>query len=40
MVRVTLSAETWRKLRLLAAEQDVSMTRLVGSILQREAGER
>jgi plasmid stability protein len=33
MVRVTLPAETWRKLRLQAAERDLSMTRLVGSIL-------
>jgi plasmid stability protein len=33
MVRVTLPVDTWRKLRLQAAEQDLSMTRLVGSIL-------
>jgi hypothetical protein len=33
MVRVTLPADRWRELRLEAAEQDVSLTRLVGSIL-------
>jgi hypothetical protein len=38
MVRVTLTAEQWRRLRIKAAEQDESMTRLLGAILAREAG--
>lgn len=38
MVRVTLAAEQWRRLRIKAAEQDESMTRLLGVILAREAG--
>ncbi|HXB63481.1 MAG TPA: hypothetical protein VNV42_01265 [Solirubrobacteraceae bacterium] len=38
MVRVTLTAEQWRRLRIKAAEQDESMTRLLGVILAREAG--
>lgn len=37
MVRVTLTAEQWRRLRIKAAEQDESMTRLLGAILAREA---
>ena len=37
MVRVTLTAEQWRRLRIKAAEQDESMTRLLGAILSREA---
>jgi hypothetical protein len=37
MVRVTLTAEQWRRLRIKAAEQDESMTRLLGTILAREA---
>jgi len=39
MLRVTLTAEQWRRLRVKAAEQDESMTRFVGAILAREAGE-
>jgi hypothetical protein len=39
MVRVTLTAEQWRRLRIKAAEQDKSMTRLLGAILAREAGQ-
>jgi hypothetical protein len=38
MVRLTLTAEEWRRLRIKAAEQDESMTRLLGAILAREAG--
>jgi hypothetical protein len=37
MVRVTLTAEQWRRLRIKAAEQDESMTRLLAAILAREA---
>ena len=39
MVRVTLTAEQWRRLRVKAAERDESMTRLLGAILAREAAE-
>lgn len=39
MVRVTLTTEQWRRLRVKAAEQDESMTRLLGAILAREAGQ-
>jgi hypothetical protein len=39
MVRVTLTAEQWRQLRIKAAERDESMTRLLGAILAREADE-
>jgi hypothetical protein len=38
MVRVTLTAEQWRRLRVKAAERDESMTRLLGAILACEAG--
>ncbi len=38
MVRVTLTAEQWRRLRVKAAQRDESMTRLLGAILAREAG--
>lgn len=37
MVRVTLTAEQWRRLRIRAAEQDESMTKLLGAILAHEA---
>lgn len=40
MVRVTLTADQWRRLRIKAAEQDESMTRLLGAILAREAEEK
>lgn len=39
MVRVTLTDEQWRRLRVKAAEQDASMTRFIGTILARETGE-
>jgi hypothetical protein len=37
LVRVTLTDAQWRQLRVKAAEQDVSLTRLLGSILASEA---
>lgn len=37
VVRVTLTAERWRELRVRAAEQDMSMTRLLGLMLERDA---
>lgn len=37
VIRVTLSEDGWRRLRLRAADQDLSMTRLLGSILEAEA---
>jgi hypothetical protein len=33
VIRVTLPAEAWRQLRLKAADQDTSMTRLIASLL-------
>jgi hypothetical protein len=40
MVRLTLSADEWKRLRVKAAEQDESMTRFLGAILAREAASR
>jgi hypothetical protein len=37
VIRVTLPAEAWRQLRLKAADQDTSMTRLIGSLLLSQA---
>jgi hypothetical protein len=37
MVRITLTADQWRRLRIKAAEEDESMTGLLGTILAREA---
>ncbi len=37
LIRVTLTDAQWRQLRVKAAEQDVSVTRLLGSILASEA---
>ena len=37
MVRVTLSDGGWRRLRLKAADEDVSLTQVVNRILERES---
>jgi hypothetical protein len=37
MVRVTLPDRDWRRLRLEAADKNVSLTWLVNAILQRES---
>ena len=37
VIRVTLPAEAWRQLRLKAADQDTSMTKLVASLLLPQA---
>ena len=37
MVRVTLSDGGWRRLRLKAADENVSLTHLVNGILERES---
>jgi hypothetical protein len=36
MLRLTLSGEEWRSLRVLAAEGDTSMQALVAAMVQRE----
>jgi hypothetical protein len=36
MVRLALSSEEWRKLRVWAAEADTSMQQIVGEIVRRE----
>jgi hypothetical protein len=38
-VRITLSESEWRRLRLKAADENVSLTRLVSEILERERWE-
>ncbi len=40
LIRVTLTEDQWRRLRVKAAEEDVSMTRLLGAILAGEADKR
>lgn len=35
-IRVGLSEDNWTELRIIAAENDVSVTELVSQILQRE----
>jgi hypothetical protein len=39
MLRLTLTAEEWRSLRVLAAEGDTSMQSLVAAMVQREVVE-
>ena len=36
MIRLTLTPEEWRKLRVWAAEEDTSMQQVVGEIVRRE----
>jgi hypothetical protein len=36
MMRVTLSTEEWRKLRVWAAEEDTSMQQIVAEVIRRE----
>jgi hypothetical protein len=36
MMRLSLTAEEWRKLRIWAAEEDTSMQAIVGAIVRRE----
>ena len=36
MMRLSLTPEEWRKLRVWAAEEDTSMQAIVGGILRRE----
>jgi len=38
VIRVSVSPDTWRRLRVQAAEQDQPMTAFLGAILEREAG--
>lgn len=40
MMRLTLTPDEWRKLRVWAAEEDTSMQRLVGEIVRRELAEK
>ncbi len=40
VIRVSVSPDTWRKLRVQAAERDQPMTAFLGAILEREAGTR
>lgn len=37
VIRASVSPDTWRRLRVRAAEQDQPMTEYVGAILEREA---
>jgi len=36
MMRLTLTPDEWRKLRVWAAEEDTSMQAIVGEIMRRE----
>jgi len=36
MMRLTLTPEEWRKLRVWAAEDDTSMQQIVGDLVRRE----
>jgi len=36
MMRVTLTPDEWRKLRVWAAEEDTSMQAIVGELVRRE----
>ena len=36
MMRLTLTTDEWRKLRVWAAEEDSSMQQVVGEIVRRE----
>ena len=36
MIRLTLTPDEWRKLRVWAAERDTSMQAIVGEIVRRE----
>ncbi len=36
MMRLTLTPDEWRKLRVWAAEDDTSMQQIVGEIVRRE----
>ena len=36
MMRLTLTPDEWRKLRVWAAEDDTSMQQLVGNLVRRE----
>jgi hypothetical protein len=36
MMRIALTPEEWRKLRVWAAEEDTSMQAIVGRIMRRE----
>ena len=36
MMRLTLTPDEWRKLRVWAAEDDTSMQQIVGDIVRRE----
>jgi hypothetical protein len=40
MMRLSLTAEEWRKLRVWAAEDDTSMQMIVGEIVRRELAKK
>jgi hypothetical protein len=40
MMRLSLTAEEWRKLRVWAAEDDTSMQTIVGEIVRRELAKK
>jgi len=40
MIRLDLSPEEWRKLRIWAAEDDSSMQEIVGTLVRRELAPR
>lgn len=40
MIRLALTPDEWRKLRVWAAEQDTGMQQVVGEIVRRELAKR